>query len=84
MDAIGLMHHMLTVKFVITDMHCLQTKPVTIAQKMMQIVLTVLLIVQIIINAWSANLDLVPVHLVADVNHADLKMQNNVKFLQTK
>jgi hypothetical protein len=51
MDAIGLMHHMLTAKFVITDMHCLQTKPVTIAQKMMQIVLTVLLIVQIIINA---------------------------------
>ena len=45
------MRHMLTVKFVIMDMHCLQTKPATIAQRMMQIVLIVLTIAQIIINA---------------------------------
>jgi hypothetical protein len=51
LDAIELIHRMLTVKFVIKDMHYLQTKPVTIAQKMMPIVSIVLLMAQIIINA---------------------------------
>ena len=41
----------LAAKFVITDMRNLQTKPVTIAQKMMPIVSIVLLMAQIIINA---------------------------------
>ena len=41
----------LAVKFVITDMRNLRTKPVTIAQKMMPIVSIVLLMAQIIINA---------------------------------
>ena len=51
LDAIELIHRMLTVKFVIMDMHYLQTKPVTIAKKMMPIALIVLLMAQIIINA---------------------------------
>ena len=71
---------MLTVKFVIKDMHYLQTKPVTIAQKMMPIVSIVLLMAQIIINAWNANLDMVWAHLVVDVNSASLRMQNNVNL----
>ena len=41
----------LAVKFVITDLHNLQTKPVTIAKKMMPIASIVLLMAQIIINA---------------------------------
>jgi hypothetical protein len=50
LDAIELMHHMLAVKFVIMDMHYLQTKLVMIAKKMMPIALIVLMMAQIIIN----------------------------------
>ena len=62
------------------DMHYLQTKPVMIAQKMMPIASIVLLMAQIIINAWNANLDMVWAHSVVDVNSASLRMQNNVNL----
>ena len=78
------MHHMLAVKFVIMDMHYLQTKLVMIAKKMMPIALIVLMMAQIIINVWNANLGMDLVHLVVDVNSASLRTQNNVKLLQTR
>ena len=77
--ALEMMYLVMVVKFVIMVLHYLQTKPVKIAQKKMTTALIVLLMPQIIINAWNVNLDMVQVHLVVDVNSVSLRTQNNVK-----